>query len=197
MQPLFSQEGDWILLGHLDLTPVTGELRLTPHEFKMECKRSTIIKKFPHGISDYRYSFVSFEDIKIGIVDPAFSVDLIEKVKNVGNFFNREYIAVVDKKKVCLYLRNERGSCIAVVIQRSHALDIVCRLMDYTETTVVCVVRFGRIIKSGGVWSAHAVDPYSHVALDPNREFRCLIADNEKQCAKSSTKEITMYLVRM
>ncbi|CAA7040402.1 unnamed protein product [Microthlaspi erraticum] len=107
-------------------------------------------RKFPHGRSDYKYNFASFEDIKTGIVDPAFSV---------------------------------------VVIQRLHAEDIVCRLMDYTVTTDICVVRFARVRKSNRVWSAHAVHLYSHVTLDPNvrkvNEFRRLIAESDKQCTKA------------
>lgn len=58
MSPHALKEGDWVILIDFDHKATTGEFGLTPHDFKMECKRSTIIKKLPLGKSDYIYNFV-------------------------------------------------------------------------------------------------------------------------------------------
>ncbi|EFH63183.1 hypothetical protein ARALYDRAFT_894106 [Arabidopsis lyrata subsp. lyrata] len=162
-------EGNWISITNFDLVPVTGAFRPVPHRFKIVWNSGTTIKDIRPLCSAEFFSFVAFEDIKSGSLDPTLCVDLIGRVVRVGN--GRESgPPASDWNELFLELENEEGERLQCRLPNEYSNAFFNEWRNCLDNIIICVLRFARLEVTRDFWGATTVYTCTRILLN----YRCV-----------------------
>ncbi|EFH39450.1 predicted protein [Arabidopsis lyrata subsp. lyrata] len=160
-------EGNWISITNFDLVPVTGAFRPVPHRFKIVWNSGTTIKDIRPLCSADFFSFVAFEDIKSGSLDPTLCVDLIGRLMCVGNYDEDEGMNST-WEQIYLELENVRGIRIRCRLPKGYATKFFSCLKTCADNIILCVMRFARLELSRGDMRATTLCTCTELLFNPS-----------------------------
>ncbi|EFH53126.1 predicted protein [Arabidopsis lyrata subsp. lyrata] len=151
-------EGNWI-----------RAFRPVPHRFKIVWNSGTTIKDIRPLCSAEFFSFVAFEDIKSGSLDPTLCVDLIGRVVRVGN--GRESgPPASDWNELFLELENEEGERLQCRLPNEYSNAFFNEWRNCLDNIIICVLRFARLEVTRDFWRATTVYTCTRILLN----YRCV-----------------------
>ncbi|KAG2247675.1 hypothetical protein Bca52824_087303 [Brassica carinata] len=128
----------WGVIEHVTITPAGGQYRTTNYKYKMVIAENVVLSRSDLADDRIFLSLANYEEIENGTKKPAFLIDVIGRIHELGDVQTVQ-VSGEDRKRVQFRFRNNLACCLWGTYAE--------QLEPFTgkDQTIICLIRFAKI----------------------------------------------------